>query len=291
LKLADNRRVQIKEVNMDVSTVAIVSIIILGSYGLGYSIFLKRSEQLELSTKNGFWRRQFQLESTPKQKIFDWAFGIVLPVICCLFDPIVFKGAFSHNGALLGSFKPFVYLLSFVSIVLMMLFLLFGSKLKWFNAVLAGFFTIVSTISLTIGVVLFPLSLMGLLFIIGVLGFTPLFAAFAYARNSFIAFNFAKIPLNKTLLWNLVLVSAIFSFAVPYVFNSNVNEILNNIKDGDSTTIRENKNLIWYVSPFVNFDSLTLETCGNSKKELREAVYELTGKNEAEISQQYCTDW
>jgi hypothetical protein len=287
---------------MDISAVVLVSIIILGSYGLGYSIFLKRSEQLsiveessEITHKIGFWRRQFQLESTPKQKIFDWTFGVVLPVVCCLFDPVVFKGAINHNGAFLGSFKPFVYLLSFVSIVLMMLFLMFGSKLNRFNAVLAGLFTVVSAISLTIGVVLFPLSLIGLLFIIGILGFTPLFAGFVYARNSFRAFNFAKIPLNKTLLWNLVLVSAIFSFAVPYVFDSNVTAILNNIKSGDSTAIRENKNLIWYVSPFVNFDSLALETCetvdDKSKNEFREAVYELTGKNEAEISQQYCTDW
>jgi hypothetical protein len=275
-----------------------ISTVVLGSFGIIYWTALSIPQNLsiineptEVSQQLGFWRRQFQLESTSSQKIFDWAFGVVLPVICCLFDPIVFNGALSHNGALLGSFKPFVYLLSFVSIVLMMLFLLFGSKLKWFNAVLAGLFTIVSAISLIMGVILFPLSLIGVLFIIGVLGFTPLFAGFAYARNSFRAFNFAKISLDKTLLWNLVLVSAIFSFAVPYVFNSNVKAILNNIKDGDSTTIHENKNLIWYVSPFVNFDSLTLETCGNSKKELREAVYELTGKNEAEISQQYCTDW
>jgi hypothetical protein len=280
------------------ANLVIIGTVVLGSFGIVYWTVLRfpqipsiTNEPTEVSQQLSFWRRQFQLESTPKQKIFDWAFGVVLPVICCLFDPIVFKGAFSHNGALLGSFKPFVYLLSFVSIVLMMLFLLFGSKLKWFNAVLAGLFTIVSAISLTIGIVLFPLSLFGVLFIIGILGFTPLFAGFVYSRNSFRAFNFAKIPLNKTLLWNLVLVSALFSFAVPYVFNSNVAAILNNIKYGDATVIRENKNLIWYVSPFVNFDSLALETCGKGKKELREAVYELTGKNEAEISRQYCMDW
>jgi hypothetical protein len=277
---------------------AMIGTIVLGLFGIIYWTVLRipqnisiTDEPTEVSQQLSFWQRQFQLESTPKQKIFDWAFGVVLPVICCLFDPIVFKGTLSHNGALLGSFKPFVYLLSFVSIVLMMLFLLFGSKLKWFNAVLAGLFMIVSAISLILGITLFPFSLFGLLFVIGILGFTPLFAGLAYARNSFRAFNFAKIPLNKTLLWNLFLVSAIFSFAVPYVFNSNVAVILRNIKDGDSTVISENKNLIWYVSPFVNFDSLALETCGKSKKELREAVYELTGKNEAEVSQQYCTDW
>ncbi len=40
----------------------------------------------------GFWRRQFQKESTALQKNSDWFFGVILPVICFVFDPIVFKG-------------------------------------------------------------------------------------------------------------------------------------------------------------------------------------------------------
>lgn len=141
-------------------------------------------QQLELNKKSdsevkkGFWRRQFQTEATKSQKKFDWVFGVVLPTACCFFDPLIFKGAISHNGALLGEYKPFAYLLSFASIILMMLFLLFGQKLKWFNSILAGVFLVGAAVSLIVGTVIFPFSLIGLFVLIGILGFTPLVSAF-----------------------------------------------------------------------------------------------------------------
>lgn len=172
----------------------------------------------EINKKEGFWWRQFQTEATKKQKIFDWIFGVVLPVACCFFDPIIFKGAMSHRGAALGEYKPFAYLLSFTSIILMMLFLLYGRKLMWFNALLVGIFIIGSAISLLIGIIIFPLSLFGLIIIIGALGFTPLLSAFVYFRNAIRAIDFAQLSINGYLLLNLTAVSAIFSFVVPYVF-------------------------------------------------------------------------
>ncbi len=257
---------------------------------------LNKESDLELfpALKVKFWKRQFQTELTRKQKIFDWIFGVVLPTACCFFDPLVFKGAMSHNGAILGEYKPFAYLISFSSIVLMMLFLLFGRKLKWFNGVLAGLFLVGSAISFIVGIVIFPLSLFGLIILIGILGFTPLFAAFVYFRNSIRAISFAETTTKDFLLFNLVAVSAIFSFVLPYVFYVNVETSLREMENGNAAVIRENKEKLRYFAPFINVDKLGLKACGeidDSNRELRNAIQELSGMNDEKISRQYCYDW
>ena len=167
---------------------------------------LDLSEAKTETKKIGFWRRQFQENVTSNQKVFDWIFGIVLPVICFTFDPFVF----SRNNTPLGPIKPFAYLLSFASIMMMMAFLLWGRKLKWLNGFLSGFFALGATISLLIGVLLFPFSLIGLIVLVGALGFTPLFSAFVYWRNAVRAFNYAQPVLGKRFLIQTAILSALF---------------------------------------------------------------------------------
>ena len=62
--------------------------------------------------KTRFWKRQFQAQSTEVQRTFDWIFGVLLPVICFVFDPLVFKGN-AWGTAVLGNYKPFAYLYKF----------------------------------------------------------------------------------------------------------------------------------------------------------------------------------
>ncbi|MEP6904420.1 MAG: hypothetical protein ABJA66_22075, partial [Actinomycetota bacterium] len=141
--------------------------------------------------KVGFWKRQFQAQSTKAQRIFDWICGVFLPVICFAFDPIVFKTQ-GFGETLFGTYKPFAYLLSFVSIMAMTAWLIWGAKLNWLNGFLTGLFLVGGIISFIVGVVLFPFSVIGLLFLIGILGFTPLFCSFVYLRNVFRSYHAAK---------------------------------------------------------------------------------------------------
>lgn len=242
------------------------------------------------STKNkvkrGFWRRQFQIETTSKQTIFDWIFGVGLPVICFVFDPIVFK----NNGlgnAILGNFKPFAYLLSFISVMAMSAWLIWGEKLKWLNAFLAGAFAIGGIISLAVGIVLIPFSLLGLIFLIGILGFTPLVSAIVFLRNAVRAFHMAKPFFNKpTLVYSMVL-SAIFSLTLPAVVNLEIKRSLNNVRNGDAEMIRAERKKLKYVAPLTNFDGLALEyyrVAPQERKseriqELADFYREMTGKN------------
>lgn len=242
------------------------------------------------STKNkdkrGFWRRQFQIETTSKQKIFDWIFGVGLPVICFVFDPLVFK----NNGlgnAILGNFKPFAYILSFISVMAMSAWLIWGEKLKWLNAFLAGAFAIGGIISLAVGIVLIPFSLLGLIILIGILGFTPLISAIVFLRNAVRAFHTANPFFDKqTLVYSTVL-SAIFSLTLPAVVNLEIKKSLDNVRNGDAEVIHAEAKKLKYVAPLVNFDGLALlyfrsapnEKQSEKMRAVAEFYNEMTGEN------------
>lgn len=218
---------------------------------------LRLNEEItEIEPDRGFWRRQFQKNSTDSQKRFDWTFGVVLPIICFVFDPTVFKGSVLGGTAELGFAKPFAYILSFSLIMAMSAWMIWGEKLKWLNAFLAGLFTVGAGISFIIGVILSPLSLLGLIIFIGILGFTPLFTAFVYFRSAFRAFQSAKPFLEKSVLRYSFVLAAIFSFVVPYVINVEIKKSMHAMLNGDAQTIRATARNLKYVAPLTNFDDL-----------------------------------
>ena len=173
----------------------------------------------KVSDKPGFWRRQFSGTVTTGQKRFDWFFGVIMPTVCFFFDPIVFSSSFGPNDALLGGYKRFAFLLSFTAILATMALLLWGEKLKWANAFLSGLFAVSSLAALAIGIFLLPFSIFGLAFLIGALGFTPLFTSFVFWRNSVRSFRAAQPFLEKDTLANMFAVAAIASIVIPYLFN------------------------------------------------------------------------
>lgn len=235
--------------------------------------------------KKGFWRRQFQKETTQSQRNFDWTFGVVLPVICFALDPIVFKNGFAGE-AFLGVFKPFAYVLSFVSVMTMAAWLIWGAKLKWLSAFLAGLFAVGGAISLAVGIVLLPVSLFGLLVLIGILGFTPLFTSVVFLRNARRAFDAAKPFFARRVLINSFMLTAVFSVCLPAVLNIQIKRALDEIKNGDAQTIRARAATLKYVAPLVDFSGLAMQhnfRAGQMNEEKRaalaEAYRELTGEN------------
>lgn len=136
----------------------------------------------------GFWRRQFSGKLTPWQELYDWHFSVILPVICFACDP----GIFRSEHALLGRFAPVAIPLSYIAVMGTMLWLMMGNRLGWLNSWLSGVFAISAVASLAIGVVLFPFSLLGMLVMIGFLGFTPLLLSFSLFRNAVRAYRAAN---------------------------------------------------------------------------------------------------
>ena len=139
-------------------------------------------EALPRRKQAGFWRRQFRSEATSPQIAFDVAFGAVAPVLCYLCDPIVFSGRL--DTPLFPDYQGFAYILSGIQIVLLGVWLVLRPKHHVGTGMIAGALLGGAIFCLAMGVVLAPLSLIGLLFGIGVFGFTPFVTAFVYLRNS-----------------------------------------------------------------------------------------------------------
>lgn len=182
---------------------------------------------------NGFWRRQFGPAVTTRQRVFDWIFGIALPIVCFVFDPIVFKGNVPGD-AVLRSYRPFAYLLFFFSVLAMSLWLIFGAKLKWLSGFLSGLFIAGAFVSLAVGLILLPFSLIGLVILIGALGFTPFFTSIVFARNVVRAFRSSKPFLEKSVMIYAVCFGAFFSLLVPVAVQRDITATLTNIERHDA---------------------------------------------------------
>lgn len=132
-----------------------------------------------------FLQRQFSSVPTLSQRKFDWTFGVGLPVVCIAADPIVFRIGMlmfeEGDKPLLYRYQTFAYVLSSVSIMAMAAWLLWGSKLGEIRPFLGGLFLVAAAISTIVGVILFPFSLIGSIFLIGILGFTPLLSGFVFS--------------------------------------------------------------------------------------------------------------
>jgi hypothetical protein len=139
----------------------------------------------------GFWRRQFGEQATPKQRRFDVAFGFVLPALCFVFDPLVFREWFSDEpGFLLGRWQFYAYTVSALEMVALAAWLSGAGGRGRPPAALGGVLLAGGVFSLVVGVLILPFSLVGILFFfVGVLGFTPLLTAVVYLRNGWRAAN------------------------------------------------------------------------------------------------------
>lgn len=246
---------------------------------------LNKTEISKSVRKDSFWKKQFQIESTYWQKVFDGVFGIVLPVICFFFDFLIFRSP-GQSEPMAGEYKPFAYILSFVSIMSLLAFMLWGVKLKWLNGLLCGLFAAGAVVSLIIGILLFPYSLIGLMVLIGALGFTPLFTAFVYWRNAVRTHKTVFPQLGKALAARIIILAAMFSLVIPAVINVNIQKGLNTMKDGNAAEIRQTAKWLKYLAPLVDFKILRLRRDSKwevidseENKALTESYRMLTGED------------
>ena len=170
-----------------------------------------------------FLQRQFSSVPTIAQRKFDWYFGVGLPIVCIAADPIVFRtGALifeEGDKPLLYGYQTFAYVLSAVSIMAMAAWLLWGSRLGELRPFLGGLFLVAAAISTIVGVILFPFSLIGSIFLIGILGFTPLFSGFVFLRNSYRALESSAEGMPLKYVARAAMFAVIYALVVPFVLN------------------------------------------------------------------------
>jgi hypothetical protein len=133
--------------------------------------------------ETGFWKRQFGATVTQPQIFFDVTFGVVGPVLCFVFDPIIFR-SWLMGPPLLGDYQTFAYLFSGLQITLLSFWLLTGPGWQPWNRLMGGMLLSGTVFCVIIGFVLAPFSLIGLIYGVGLFGLTPFLTALVYLRNS-----------------------------------------------------------------------------------------------------------
>ena len=137
-----------------------------------------------MSTRPGLWRRQFLLPPTRAQTVWDFLFGVALPLGCLAGDRILFGRRHDFfDGSIFGPAQVFAYAFILTQVILLGAWILLRRKVTRSAAYFAGPLLAGWLFAFGLGVILFPFSVVGLLAIIGALGFSQWFAGFVFFRN------------------------------------------------------------------------------------------------------------
>ena len=145
----------------------------------------------------GILRRQSRPPTTTGQTVFDVLFGVLAPILCFVFDPGILKSGgfgFGQRAGIFPDYQGFVYLVSGIEILLLIVWLAWGRRLQPAHSLAGGALMAGAIFSGLIGLVLLPFTLMGLALGIGIFGFIPFLTALVYLRNARSAFRLAAKP-------------------------------------------------------------------------------------------------
>lgn len=153
------------------------------------------------------------------------AFGIVAPIACFALKPVLLPGdGFELPGlGFISTFWIFGYGLIGLGIATLTLWLCLGSRLgSWGCGVVSGALLACSLFAGGLGLVLLPFSLIGLLALIGALGFAPFLTATTFARNGIRVFIHARTLTGRRRAWRSMVLGAALVVGVPGVLQSMV---------------------------------------------------------------------
>jgi len=163
-------------------------------------------------------------EPTTVQYRWDIIFGILLPLICLIADPVVFKTWTLRDVAFLGSFRTVCYLIILIGIIIQSYVLIRHPC----SVVLAGILFAGSIFSFALGYFLLPVSIIGLIMVIGIFGFIPFFTSFVLLRNAYRVFrnSFNKEQsIQHISICGIIFIIALFS---PILVQVTFNDYLHN---------------------------------------------------------------
>jgi hypothetical protein len=186
------------------------------------------SSEADASDTQGFWAYHFSCVNTKKRRVFDVLFGIIVPILCFVFDPMVFGSSGNPRLKLryFSELKFLVYFFCALSIINLLVWLVFEKKLTKYGNIFGGLLWSSSIGAFLIGVLILPITLFGLLFLIGVFGFIPFVTAFVYLRNGAHAFQSTTRPLNYFGTIATLILCASFMFGVSTLVHLKCNTML-----------------------------------------------------------------
>jgi len=250
------------------------------------------SSSVPRKERDGFWRRQFNVDVTSKQIIFDVVFGIVMPLLCFYVDPGILSAErlVARRGPIpvFSGWTFFIYAFSGLAIVALILCM--GLRNRATPSVRAGLGGVLlggAALSFAIGVVILPLTIIGILLVIASLGLIPFFTGFVYLRNGVRASGIGSPEVNRTPRVATAVVVALLALGLPGIaqwkINSSVKESIAQILDPNTESIDAPLARIKRFHSFVDTDRILhqyeSETNPARQERLGRAYKEITGED------------
>jgi hypothetical protein len=214
--------------------------------------------------------------------IFSVLMGIIAPIVCLALQPVLLPGdRFVLPGlGFINAHRLFGYGVIGLEILALSAWLACGDRLGVWCGPLSGVLFAGALFAGGLGLVLLPFSLIGLLAIIGVLGFVPLFTARVFYRNGVLGYRHAGKYLGSTRLRASALLGAILVVGVPGAIQVGVSLVVRSairgVVEGEPSAM--NRLRAW--SAFVDRDRLVrayeAEQDPVRKERLARAYKELT---------------
>lgn len=232
--------------------------------------------------KPGFWTRQFARESTVEQSLFDVVFGVFAPLICLVCDPVVFRGGL-FGTPLLGGWLTAGWCAIGLGFISLSVWLYVGRPAP----LLAGMLLAGALFAMLLGIVMLPLTLIGLVMVIGIFGFTPFVTAFVFLRNFLRAVRSDAMKSRGATPVVLFVVGLAISLLLPPAANGYVTSRVARgtelILSGDPAKITNGVALLRPVRFAADFDPLVRAyeriSDEEARRRLAEAYHELTGED------------
>lgn len=164
-------------------------------------------------------------------------FGVIGPLLCYLFDPIVFRGGLA-GPPLFPDYQLFVYFLSGLEIMVLCLWLVSGAVFRAWNVLIGGVLVVGGIFCITVGLVLLPFSAIGLMMGIGLFGFTPFLTAIVFLRNGSRAWHSTSKDTTTVLRAASLLFSLVLVLGAPALLAAGIHNFVTSAIDemikGDS---------------------------------------------------------
>ncbi len=208
--------------------------------------------------------------------------GFVLPVVCVLVDPFVFKSSDAlpgEGGPLLGRYLVFGY----GEILLGMTAFALYQWQQVISPFLSGMLLMGAVFAAGLGLTLLPFSFIGLLFLIGVLGFSPFVSCFVFARAYLRLNRLCLVQQRRAQVMRMTALGVLFAGVLPtgaqMAVNAMVDPALHRILTGDTSVEVRNtlSRLLWVadLDPLVN--AYRVERDETRKEALADAYTDITG--------------
>ncbi len=183
--------------------------------------------------------------------IFDLTFGVFVPLICLIADPIVFRaGTISFASGMLTAFKIAAYTSIAISVTALAAWLIFRRPLAAYSGYLDGIFMMAQVMAFLLALYILPDSLTAIgITGFGLLGLTPFVTSFVFFHQHRLARADASMLPHRA---RNTLIGALVAIIIPLLLQTTTTSYVNNalltiLNDPDSSAaaVTQLKTAFW----------------------------------------------